>query len=346
MGVGDVRTVFVPNKTHLVNPSISLPFGDGWCLDAPTVYGDFGDGLLLALPPLCRFEHTLKSVHQASLQGMARFAKILEGKSNHFFFPRATHAHTTFNPVYADHLCFYCVFLWVSLDRLEPHFLEELHSWICIICWSKGFVQQGPQIQCPHSPELVENLYDPPILGCQKQLISTIRFLHKTHPLTIAASGWNCCEETFNWLLHFRRKGSCLVIPLLQDFAQVVKQKCLDEWLVLLLHQWLLATTFDGAEHVRDTTWLLGNAEFWSPIFIRGEIPSVLERWNHVKPFPCAVSWPHGQGTDATYQPQMVQIWKIWNSKTSVRRDPNFFREGTPFFLDNWVWVNTYRCHF
>jgi hypothetical protein len=24
--------------------------------------------------------------------------------------------------------------------------------------------------------------------------------------------------------------------------------------MVLLLHQWLLATTFDGAEHVRDTT--------------------------------------------------------------------------------------------
>ena len=60
----------------------------------PPVYGDFGDGLLLALPPLCRFEHTLKSVHQASLQGMARFAKILEGKSNHIFFSaRHSRAH-------------------------------------------------------------------------------------------------------------------------------------------------------------------------------------------------------------------------------------------------------------
>lgn len=32
-------------------------------------------------------------------------------------------------------------------------------------------------------------------------------------------------QETFNWLLHFRHKASCLVIPLLQHFAQVVKQK-------------------------------------------------------------------------------------------------------------------------
>ena len=120
-------------------------------------------------------------------------------------------------------------------------------------------MQQGPQIQCPHSPELVENLYDPPMLGCQKQLTSTVRFLHKAHPLTIAAIA----------------AIAALALKLLRGDLQLAAafpaqrflpgdsasstlrpggQAEVSRRMVLLLHQWLLATTFDGAEHVRDTT--------------------------------------------------------------------------------------------
>ena len=171
--------------------------------------------------------------------------KSLRASQTIFFFPRATHAHTTFNPVYADHLCFYCVFLWVSLDRLEPHFLEELHSWICIICWSKGFVQQGPQIQCPHSPELVENLYDPPMLGCQKQLTSTVRFLHKAHPLTIAAIAALALKLLRGDLQLAAAFPAQRFLP--GDSASSTLrpggQAEVSRRMVLLLHQWLLATT-------------------------------------------------------------------------------------------------------